>query len=695
VAAGTTIGGIDIVLQGSPNLDFKAKADDTSTTLCAAKTYAAATTCTVDVTFTPLAPGGRDGAVVIVDGSGDPLATAYVYGTGVGPQITFFPSTEVFHPTDTIINQTSPETERTSSIVTVDASGNLYATGPGITEVFAAGGYTTSKVLNPAVSPQFIAVDGAGNLFVFNLGPDGFQNDGTLQEVVAAGGYTTVKTLLSDTLVEGMAVDASGNVFITNGRVKEIEAVGGYTTVKTLGSNDIDATSGITVDAAGNLFLYNLTDIVELHASDGYKTPTALPIGAASGGGSIAVDAADDIFTAEGPGGLPYIVENTSADGYNGPANVLFVYENIPTPPVSSMSIDGNGNVFMVFNYAVHPGVFEFVRSQSAALTFVPTKVDTTAAVTDSVSVQNSGNASLMASGLSFGDTENFGLTAGSGPVAACTGSFALLPGTECDLTVEFTPQSAGTLTGSLNITDNSGNATAATQPIALSGNGTAPGGPVAHLSATNLDYHSIAFGATATKTLTITNAGGGKLTINPSINGPSFKIVGSTCGSGITTGSCALQVEFDPVSLGSHEDSLTLATNGSTNPIVTLYGSGNGVRAEVSTSGGQQPNPLASINFGEVLLTSSNNTVTFAMIDIGIIGPVTVKTALDGPSYKVTTNDCLTPGITDEGRSACGITIEFSPVSLGTQYDTLTLTPSVGPPSKISLSGTATATLP
>jgi large repetitive protein len=38
-------------------------------------------TCTVDVTFTPKAPGLRQGAVQLLDKSGNVLATAFVQGT--------------------------------------------------------------------------------------------------------------------------------------------------------------------------------------------------------------------------------------------------------------------------------------------------------------------------------------------------------------------------------------------------------------------------------------------------------------------------------------------------------------------------------------------------------------------------------------------------------------------------------------
>ncbi len=144
VEAGTTIGSIKILTLGSPNLDFRAKADDTSTTLCTPQTYPSATTCTVDVTFAPLHAGERNGAVQILDGSGNVLATTNIYGTGTAPAIAFSPA-----------NQLS------------------FTGGPG----FSFG------------RPSAVAMDGSGNLFVSD-----FKNN-AVYEMPVAGGYTTVNKL--------------------------------------------------------------------------------------------------------------------------------------------------------------------------------------------------------------------------------------------------------------------------------------------------------------------------------------------------------------------------------------------------------------------------------------------------------------------------------------------------------------------
>jgi len=49
--------------------------------------FSSGNTCTVNVTFSPKYPGVRNGAVLVNDSLGKTLATAYLYGTGSGPQV--------------------------------------------------------------------------------------------------------------------------------------------------------------------------------------------------------------------------------------------------------------------------------------------------------------------------------------------------------------------------------------------------------------------------------------------------------------------------------------------------------------------------------------------------------------------------------------------------------------------------------
>jgi hypothetical protein len=268
---------------------------------------------------------------------------------------------------------------------------------------------------------------------------------------------------------------------------------------------------------------------------------------------------------------------------------------------------------------------------------------------------------------------------AGPGIVPDCTlNALSLTPGAECNISFDFTPQSAGPLNATLTLSDNALNGNHATQTITLSG---AVGVPQAQVSPLTLNFGRIAFPGGQTQGLGITNVGEGILTVSASIGGPSYTISGSTCTGGVTAGnSCTLEVQFSPVTIGSHVDILTLHANVST-PTVTLHGQANGVG--VKTEG---PLQFGTIAFG------TTKVLPLTITNIGVLATVTVGTKIGGPSYKVLTNaqnTCLA-GI-GPGQS-CTLPIEFDPVSVGMHDDILTLTPSGGgaAPSTVHLDGIA-----
>ena len=131
------IGSLDALTQGVAGLDFAVVGGGTCT---AGTYYSAGASCTVNVTFTPQAAGLRNGAVVLKDEGGNVIATAYIHGTGSGPQVSFLPGSQ-------------------------------------------------STLLSGFGYPVGVAVDGGGNVFV----ADGGNN--AVYEISAASGYTTVKTL--------------------------------------------------------------------------------------------------------------------------------------------------------------------------------------------------------------------------------------------------------------------------------------------------------------------------------------------------------------------------------------------------------------------------------------------------------------------------------------------------------------------
>lgn len=86
----TTIQAPVVVTQGATGLDFADAATGTCTTNNGTgHPYASNATCTVEVTLKPKYAGMRYGAVKLLNTSGSVLATAYLYGTGAGPQLVF------------------------------------------------------------------------------------------------------------------------------------------------------------------------------------------------------------------------------------------------------------------------------------------------------------------------------------------------------------------------------------------------------------------------------------------------------------------------------------------------------------------------------------------------------------------------------------------------------------------------------
>ena len=218
-------------------------------------------------------------------------------------------------------------------------------------------------------------------------------------------------------------------------------------------------------------------------------------------------------------------------------------------------------------------------------------------------------------------------------------------------------------------ITDGGGNVLTTTQ---LSGFGIAAttGAPVAQLSTSKLSFGAIDFEDTKTFPLFVANIGGGTLTVAPSISGPSYKIADSTCAAGVTPGnSCTLVVEYSPVSIGPHDDTLTVATNGGS-PTVGLFGSVAGLYVLQGVNG-------ATLVFGTTS-PGSTEVRTLTVTNVGLPGTVMVGTTIFGPSYSILTegNTCLA-GIT-AGQS-CTLPVQLAPKTSGPHDDLLTLIPFPG----------------
>ncbi len=336
VATAATVGSIQVVTQGTSPLDFTLASGGTCTGSVAAGL------CTVNVTFTPQAPGLRTGAVNLFAGSspgGTPLATTLIYGVGQGPAIAFGPGTQ------STVN-TQGNALNVPNGVAVDAAGDVFIADSGnhrIVEIAANGTATTMGAgLN---YPQGLAVDGAGDLFVADNNinevveiPPGCNNMGC-QHVLTTTPQCEGNGASGFCAQLGVAVDGIGDIFIAsfNGEVLELPANGGAQTVvyNPAGAHPI----GLAVDAAGDLFIadYGLHEVVEVPANGGAQTTIGtgwdLPE-------AVAVDAAGDVFVADE---APKVVEV--------PAGCINNLNNCQIPISGTyaygVAVDGKGNVYI------------------------------------------------------------------------------------------------------------------------------------------------------------------------------------------------------------------------------------------------------------------------------------------------------------------------------------------------------------
>ncbi len=238
------VSAVNVLTLGQSGLDYAAA----STGTCASAHLLVGNTCTVSVTFAPTAPGVRPGAVVLADSSGNTLGVAYLTGTGLGGLGVFLPGT----------------------MQTIAGQFNNYI------PVLDGGSATNAGLY----LPESIALDGAGNLYIADSNHNRIREvnatTNTISTIVGTGsasytgdgGLATQATL---NIPAGVAVDGAGNLYIAdsgNSVIRKvtlstgiITTVAGNGTPGSAGDNgqataaNLDNPQGITVDAAGNLYI--------------------------------------------------------------------------------------------------------------------------------------------------------------------------------------------------------------------------------------------------------------------------------------------------------------------------------------------------------------------------------------------------------------------------------------------------------
>ena len=269
------------------------------------------------------------------------------------------------------------------------------------------------------------------------------------------------------------------------------------------------------------------------------------------------------------------------------------------------------------------------------------------------ITIQNTGTANLVISNITT--TGDF----------TTTGSCASVPaGSNCSLTVTFTPIATGARTGTITLTDNVGSGSQS-QLINLSGVGTQAG---ATLTPSVQTFPSTLVTSTSfVQNVTLTNTGTASLT------GIAVSILGdftqnSTCPITPATlapnATCTISVTYAPTVAGAESGSLIVTDSLGTQTVSLL---GTGLVPGASLSSGQ-------LVFGGQLVNTSSLAQTVIFTNTGTAA-VNITSVVLTTNFTDTTN-CS--GSIATGAS-CSINVVFTPKTTGSLSGTVIITDSAG----------------
>ena len=218
---------------------------------------------------------------------------------------------------------------------------------------------------------------------------------------------------------------------------------------------------------------------------------------------------------------------------------------------------------------------------------------------TVSTTATNSGSAAVTINSVAV-SSKYFNLSSPSLPVTIASGQ-------SIPLSVVFTPNAAGTFSGSISI---SSTATDSVTSLAVSGTGTTTETPPGQLALNpgSESFGNVTVGSSRSSTLTLTNSGGTSVDVSQvSVSGPGFQLSGITAPLMLNASqSMTFSVAFAPQASGSVSGSVILTSNGS-NPSLTIPLSGTGTSTVTTAQLGVTP---ATLGLGNVVVGTSGTAL-------------------------------------------------------------------------------------
>ena len=457
--------------------DYTAAANNCVGALTAATTGAPPNFCQITVLFKPSKPGQRTSPLTLHDSISAKTVTIGLVGSGVGSFATFTPG---------VVNSVATNLAKPVSVAT-DSTGDAYFLEAGATpaaadvkEIPYGGGSTTTQLAagSGMVTPVVITSDGAGDWYVVDTNANDIQRfsvDGGAPTIFASGLTSPVAAIS----------DSNGNLYVaqqgTAHNVIEVYAHGGTRVIAGSGTdtspNNEPATlasfvspSGVAFDQFGDLFIadsgghrvydIDVTGAIHFLAGNGTTTTTSPGVALSTallGPGSLALDAAGDVYIADAPANRVWVayaantlavnmisIIGTGVAGYTGDGGPS-TSAQVSGP--LSVANDSFGNVFIADtgNNAIRKITFP-----APTINFGSVPLSTTSPAM-TTTLWNIGTTNMSQTGALVISSPQFAANAAS---TSC--GLSIIPGATCTFGFTFTPTGSGTVTATAIHSDTS-----------------------------------------------------------------------------------------------------------------------------------------------------------------------------------------------------------------------------------------------
>ncbi len=435
--------------------------------------FSAGSTCYVNVTFAPQAPGYQPGAVVLYDTNGVQRAIRYLGGTGTSPLLALSPGTQ------SAMSINSPKG------FWVDWNGNVYVADAGVgsshrvLRIPAGAGWppdpSTGTTVGTTVAPIDLTLDGAGNLYIVDAGTGSGNgqvvlvpnNNGTLN---TAGQTVLLNSSTNNNLSgvnygqpQAITVNSLGYLFVAYPQqVVVVPFSGGALNFpyQFVAAGSFTNIAAITLDTVGNLY------VADQGAGKVYKVPSTngnynygaqTTIGNFTSPTGVGVDAAYNVYVVDS--GQVWMVPYENG-AYNA-ADQITIGSGLLGP--TRVQAGGRGNVYIADTAASQ--IVKVLRSQ-ANFTFGSEPVGTPSAPLLG-SMWNVGNSTLTFNSQmssETGNSDSFNASPGAAnpapggttPGCTLTGGEQIVNGYGCNVQLTFQPTTTGSLSSTITLLSNS-----------------------------------------------------------------------------------------------------------------------------------------------------------------------------------------------------------------------------------------------